>query len=801
MFDLMRDGANGRAPVPVDASRAPAALPLDPAADAGPDWRRAAAALRRHKWSVLVVTALAAAGGWFAARVVPPQYEARATIWIDESDQRADRSPLAPGDLFDAQGWVELMKSNVVLDSVAVERRLFATVPRGADPTVLNGLSATARLVPGRYVLTVDAASRRFALRDARGRLLEDVAAGDTLGKAIGVIWQPSPALAATTARYEFTLERPHAVALRLADALEVTINPRASLLTAVLAGRDAEQTAGTLNAIAQRYVQLATTLQHQRVTELTDILSRQVAAASVSLDAAERDLEAFRVRTITLPHDRAAVAVPGSGPAASDMTTAEPVLQRFTAVQDQLAAARADRDAVERLVTAAADSATSLGPFEDLPVVARSPGLAAAFREYEDKQAQLRAMRQRYTDAYPAVVQLRTEVAALRSQTIPRVAGALLVELTHRTAVLTGEVARTADSLRAIPQRATEEARLMRSVAMATSLYNTLQQRYDEARIARTTNVSDVRILDRAAVPPTPTKNTEPRILLLAVLGGFGLATVGTVLRDRWDPRFRYPEQVSRDMGVAILGSLPHVHAVGDGAAADPAFRDAVRGVRMNLSYAYGTAGPMAFTVTSPGSVDGKSFVALHVARAFAEMGRRTVLLDGDVRRGTLHRRCRVARKPGLVDYLNGDLALDDVIQPTAFPNVSLVPSGTRADQAPELLASPPMQRLMAELRSRFDVIVCDSPPLSAGIDPFVLGATTGNMLLVIRPGVSLRQVMQTKLEVLDRMPVRLLGAVLNDVPGTAPYVYYSHYLPGYETANERLGAGSSAAVPAEAR
>ncbi len=243
--------------------------------------------------------------------------------------------------------------------------------------------------------------------------------------------------------------------------------------------------------------------------------------------------------------------------------------------------------------------------------------------------------------------------------------------------------------------------------------------------------------------------------------------------------------------MGVTILGSIPHTRVTADGPLTDPAFRDSIRGVRMNLLYAYGAAGPVTFTITSAGGSDGKSFLALHLARAFAEMGRRTLLIDGDVRRGVLHRRCHVDRRPGLIDHLNGDVPLDGVIQNTLFANCFLIPSGTRVDEAPELLGSPTLQRMIADLRTRFDVVICDSAPLSAGIDPFLLGAVTGNLMLVIRPGVSLRQVLQTKLEVLDRMPIRLLGAVLNDVPDTAPYLYYSHYLPGYETTSERLGAG----------
>jgi Mrp family chromosome partitioning ATPase len=121
--------------------------------------------------------------------------------------------------------------------------------------------------------------------------------------------------------------------------------------------------------------------------------------------------------------------------------------------------------------------------------------------------------------------------------------------------------------------------------------------------------------------------------------------------------------------------------------------------------------------------------------------------------------------------------------------------------EEAPELLGSPAMRRLIGELKARFDVVLCDSPPLSAGIDPFVLGAVTANMLLVIRTGVSLRELTQAKLEVLDRMPIRLLGAVLNDVPDTAPFAYYSNYLPGYEAASEPSGRSANGALAAGVR
>jgi Mrp family chromosome partitioning ATPase len=95
-------------------------------------------------------------------------------------------------------------------------------------------------------------------------------------------------------------------------------------------------------------------------------------------------------------------------------------------------------------------------------------------------------------------------------------------------------------------------------------------------------------------------------------------------------------------------------------------------------------------------------------------------------------------------------------------------------------------MRELVATLRERYQVIVSDSPPLSAGVDPFHLGVATGRLVLVLRAGVSHRELAAAKLAVLGRMPVDLLGTVLNDVPADQAYGYYSYYLAGYELGSD---------------
>src|SRR2546425_12679282 len=119
---------------------------------------------------------------------------------------------------------------------------------------------------------------------------------------------------------------------------------------------------------------------------------------------------------------------------------------------------------------------------------------------------------------------------------------------------------------------------------------------------------------------------------------------------------------------------------------------------------------GPLVCTVTSPGAGDGKSFLAANLALTFAEGGHRTLLVDGDIRRGVLHRRFKANRRPGLVDCLLGQTGHDQIVQVTAYPRLALIGSGTRTQPAPEVLGSPAMTQLLNEMRGRYDAIVVDS-------------------------------------------------------------------------------------------
>src|SRR5206468_140326 len=303
--------------------------------------------------------------------------------------------------------------------------------------------------------------------------------------------------------------------------------------------------------------------------------------------------------------------------------------------------------------------------------------------------------------------LQLSTPGADLRRQRLgsrPKVGVQRPRQAGNRLALQHVDVRRQASHRRvilgvAVPQRSIEEGRLRRDVSIAENLYASVQQRYNEARLGEASTVADVQVLDAAVSPQEAAKNTASRLVAFGFVVGLSLGMVAAVVVDRLDPRVHHPDQVTEQMGLSIIGVLPHVRdrrAGPDDQQVAHAI-EAMRSIRLSLTHAHGAAGPMLVTISSPGVGDGKSFVSANLALAFAEAGRRPLLIDGDVRRGSLHRAVRARRQPGLTDFLAGRAPFEATVQGTPYPDLQFIGAGTRFRDSPELLGSRAMSELLA--------------------------------------------------------------------------------------------------------
>jgi capsular exopolysaccharide synthesis family protein len=765
------DGADTASPPPT-----PVTSPIE----------RAIAAIRRYKFVVIGVALLGIAGGVAATRLVTPQYEVNAKIWIQSETPIGDKSgPIRPAELLNASAWVELLKSYRVSDAVVRKLKLYVKPAKQADLPLFAEFGVRDTVLWGSYDLTIDRGRRRWTLMSTKFAIGDSGSVVDSVGRRLGFHWLLPPAAFAGTGKrvVSFTVSTPRETARALGDQLHPQLIPESNFLSVSLQEPDPQLAANTLNTWVDEFVSVAGDLKKQNLVELANILSQQLSYAETSLHTAENSLEQFRVNTITLPTE-------GNGPVAAGVeATRDLATKSFFDQKQAYDNVRNDREALQNSI---AQARAGTAPWESallIPSVAQSPAAAALqamFTKSYELQAKLTAARQLYTDQYAPVKELVTSLDTLRKQTIPNAVQQILVELTQREGQFDTRIKSQSAELQAIPARTIEEMRLRRAVTVAEGLYTTLKTRYSEAQLAEASAIPDVTILDRAIAPLSPTSNRKPMLLLLGIAAGIGAGIGLALLLDRVDRRVQYPEQATNELGIPIAGAVPRLPRGGiNQNSPEQVYQlvEAFRSLRMNVVSARDL--PISLAVSSPSPSDGKSFISANLAMSFAEGGFKTLLVDADTRRGTLHDLFSLRRSPGLTDLLAGAADRASIIHPTSHSNLSLMPSGTRRRQSPEFLTSPMLKQLLDSLRTEYDVVICDTPPFAAGVDAYAIATAAERLVVVLRVGRTERRMAAAKMALLDRLPVEIVGAVLNSVQLNGEFQYYG-YVRGYEARDE---------------
>ena len=737
------------------------------------------AAVKRYRWLILFVVLGGTALGFLVTRFVKPEYTVNSTIYIRASEQGGglnDQSGLVEG-----QNWVQLLTTSVVLDNVVVQERLFFEPAKVADSLLFTTFNARWPWRSGAYALEVDKAGRNYTLSLQDGRVVETGTVGSPIGSKLGMTWTPPASQLTPGRKVEFELVTPRDAAFALRQNLVTNLAREGNFLLVSLSGPDPARLARTLNAIGDQFVKQAATLKKRRTTAMAATLEEKLNSVADSLKAADARLAEFQTRTITQPSQGTAIA-PGIGLTQSTVTT-----DYFTK-RAQLQQIQQDRQRLDVALTKARAGEPVINELQTIQSTALAPGLNDAVKTLATYEAELVNLKFKFTDQSKNVQDMQEKIQTLRTQTIPAQIATLSTALRSQEMALNSTIGEQTRELRGIPGRTITEEKLKRDRAVHEGIYLNLQSQFTAARLAEASAIPDVEVLDPAIEPQRPSRNSAIMIVLGAFAASLGLAVGLALLLDRLDKRFRYPDQVTKELGLSILGAIPAIRKVrADDRDAEEAAQvvEAFRTIRMNLAHSYGTAGPVLLTVSSPSPGDGKSLVSSNLALSFAEAGYRTLLIDGDIRRGELHRMFNCERRPGLLDCLRGEASIELVQRPTTHANLTLIPCGTRHHHGPELLGSAAMRDTMAALKTRYNVIIVDSPPLGAGIDPFVLATATGNIMLVLRSGETDRQMAEAKLKLLDRLPVRILGAVLNDIRSADSAYKHYRYVYGY-TADE---------------
>ena len=217
----------------------------------------------------------------------------------------------------------------------------------------------------------------------------------------------------------------------------------------------------------------------------------------------------------------------------------------------------------------------------------------------------------------------------------------------------------------------------------------------------------------------------------------------------------------------------------------------ESIRSVRTSLHFAMVEAQNNRIMVTGPSPGIGKSFISVNLAVTLAEAGKKVVVIDADMRKGTIYKYFNLEKANGLSDYLVGDVSYESIQSPSGVDNLTVIGSGTFPPNPSELLMSGRFSEFLDKLSEDFDLVLIDSPPIMAVTDATIIGQLTGTNLIVCRYGVNPIKEVEVTATRLDRAGIQINGVVFNAMQqAKSGYGYgygYGYYTYDYDSEQKR--------------
>jgi capsular exopolysaccharide synthesis family protein len=347
----------------------------------------------------------------------------------------------------------------------------------------------------------------------------------------------------------------------------------------------------------------------------------------------------------------------------------------------------------------------------------------------------------------------------------------------------------------------------LTREVESDRALYESVVNRMKETGVKASEESAPYRILEEAMVPSSPMPNASIRWIFVGFMVLLGGSIAAVMIHDRLSSTIRSVDEAENLLDHPVLGSIPDEKIKGDlstsNAGTDPSIKskrsnqprikyypisvaeapnssiaESYRSLRTSIMLLDSKLDTKTLMFTSAIPAEGKTFCTLNTAAAFAILGKKTVIVDADLRRPALqHALLNGEVTAGLSDYLSGQVTLEEVLTPTKIPNLSFLSAGHRSTIPAELLASKEMDDLLVILRSRFDRVIIDSAPIHAVSDSLILASKVPTTAMVIRTESTSLHAIRRAMHLLRDTDTQVAGLILNRMKRRGSGYYYYYY------------------------
>ena len=432
-------------------------------------------------------------------------------------------------------------------------------------------------------------------------------------------------------------------------------------------------------------------------------------------------------------------------------------------------------RDRVEGAEALSRDLSTRLKRFET--ALKSEDGLNTAARALDDRR--INAL---LTAGYGPEIRSEIEEAAARLKADQRVAA-------RRAEALGASLIKLEASLESGTANLVRLRQLEREAEASKQLFETFLIRQKETAVQQDLAKPDARLLTEANSPYRPSYPNDIKFYAMATALGLALAIVFVFQIERSRNRFVNIEELEAYTGHSVLGSIPRYkkarrrRTVVDYVRAMPggSMAEAVRNLRTSILLANVDQPPKVIVVTSSVPEEGKSLTTLLLGLVTAQMGKRAILIDADLRRRTLHNTLNVKSDPGLIALLNGSARLEDAVRIDEKSGLHALPVERTKVSAPDLLASESFSNMIKDLRNHYDLILLDAPPVLPVTDARILAKMADALIYVVKWNDTPRDIVIHGLSSLKGIGVHISGLVMTQVDRDQQkkygYGYYGNY------------------------
>ena len=581
---------------------------------------------------------------------------------------------------------------------------------------------------------------------------------------------------------------------------LKVALSQNTRIIEVHYRSPDPQMAANVVNTLMQTYVENNYKARFESTMQASDWLTKQLVDLQMKVETDEEKLVRYQKEHEILGTDEKQNII---------MSKLDELNKALTEAESE----RMDKEALYRLVEsgdpdaiAASSSSVTQGP--------NSQSASVLLDNLRTKQVDLKIqvadLSTQFGPSYPKLTQLNNQLKEVDAQIqaeMRKIAATLRGQYTtalQRENMLHSALEKQKQEANKLNESAIEYSMLKRDVDASRQLYEGLLQKLKEAGVAAGLKSNNFRIVDNARPPAGPIEPDIPRNLLfglaLGLASGVGLAFVLEAL----DSTVRTTEQAQTISGLASLGMIP-LGSKSTREGSNPKrlvlttskeavelvtqvrpqsqMAESYRALRTSLLLSSLGAPPKVIMITSALPQEGKTTTSINTAVVLAQKGVRVLLIDGDLRRPSIHKTLGMGPHSGLSNVLTGSTTVDEaIVRTTILPNLFVLPAGTPPPNPAELLASSNMRDVLLQLREQYDHIVIDTPPSLSVTDAVVLSPRADAVILVIRSGQTSKQALRRSRDILLQVNAKLVGVLLNAVDLTSPdYYYYYEYQGKY--------------------